>query len=290
MRHRLWKNANNRIGSLLIVAGFLFILPFAGCGRLAPKTTALRNIHESYRIEFQKFLQLSVPAPAETPGLANNVADQPAFAETLRMIRDYRLQHGEDSKEVAHLKVLEGMIYLQSGQTGMAQILARDIRDAQSSLSSGTGTSSRDQLLAANFGFLVNGWDTIKEGREDLEAARKLEAAADSIKKELDKLDPSKLARPEVDEGAVYIATTSAIFYTWVGKILSIQNPDKSCWCGKGSELIGRFLTKSEKEMAEKADLKNVPSGRIRYISWYGFLSKCAGTQAEGKTCRVPEN
>ena len=103
---------------------------------------------------------------------------------------------------------------------------------------------------------------------------RKLETAADNIKNELAQLDSSKLAQPEVDERAIYLATTAAIFYVWVYQKRSIAEPNsKPQWFGKGQELIGRFLSESERKAAAGTSTA-VPSVRLRYISWYGYLAQ----------------
>ena len=264
----------------ILLAWLLIALALAGCVRLAPRTTALNTIHQSYRTEFQQFLPLTIPAPGKI--MSEPIApasDQPAFAQTLREIREYRLKYGEDSRESAHLKVLEGMIYLQSGQIGMARLLQDDLQEAGRNLNSGTGAFTRDQLLAANFSSLVDGWEQILLAVKLDEGFKveKLEAAADRIAKALTSLDASKLAQPDVDEGAIYIATTAAIFYVWVYNSHSSETPDpRAVWFKKGSDLIGRFLTETEKKIARQADQRTSPGGRLRYLSWYGFLTGTA--------------
>ena len=268
----------------------LIVTLLAGCRHVAPKTEALKKVHDSYRTDFQLYLQQSLPVPKADPAPPGTRADQPAFAETLREIRDYRVRFGEDSPEAAHLKVLEGMIYLQSGQFGMARLVAPDVSSAQSKLMSGTGDYARDQLLAMTFPDLISGWQEIANvSSTQGMSLSNLINAADGIKAKLDGLDRTKLAKPEVDEGAVYVATTAAIFYVWAFRQCSRQgqNPRPPCslpntqaqWFGKGQELIGRYLTDTEKKAAQDVNLTNVSAGRLRYISWYGFLSHPAPPQ-----------
>jgi hypothetical protein len=268
----------SRSARAVTLIAILAVTAFNGCARLSPKTTALKKIHESYRIDFQQFLQQSIPEPTQNPKTPASKQDQPAFAETLREIRDYRLKYGENSQEAAHLKVLEGMIYLQSGQFGMAHLVEPDVSNAQSGLKSGTGAYTRDQLLAMAFPNLLQGWEEVQKqfdttpGHVGADVAI-VEKAADGIKDKLDNLDKTKLAQPEVDEGAIYLATTAAIFYVWVYALRSRQEPNsKPQWFGKGAELIGRYLTDMEKRAAKDATVTNVPAGRLRYLSWYGFL------------------
>ncbi|HEY7496185.1 MAG TPA: hypothetical protein VIH59_34415 [Candidatus Tectomicrobia bacterium] len=248
-----------------------------GCTYVSPKTTALQHVHETYRSEFAEFI---VPQPGNNPTIPSLKADEPAFAETLREIRGYRMRYGENTPEAAHLKVLEGMIYLQSSRLGMAQLVQQDVQNAQSKLKSGTGHYTRDALLAHTFAHLLQGWQEIADFNDKndktLAEPGKLQMAADGIKNELDQLDRSKLAQPEVDEGAIYLATTAAIFYVWVYKLKSdAQEADgkKAIWFKKGAELIGGFLSETEKNAAaQAADAMNSPASRLRYLDWYGYL------------------
>jgi hypothetical protein len=269
-----------RLASVICCAMFLC----AGCASVLPQTTDLQKVHEAYRADFQKSMGLFVPGVSESPALSRTNSDQPHFADTLRAIRDYRVTYGEKSQEAAHLKVLEGMIYLQTGQTGMARLLAPDVRSAEGSLASKTGSYLRDQLLARVFYSLVDGWDQIGQKSPD---AAKLQLAADHIALELKSLDSQKLAVSEVDEGAVYIATTAAIFYVWVYRQNSFACEDEAKYPNKkqctdtikkqtivkGRDLIGLFLSDTEKKAAE-ATPTDVPPGRLRYLNWYGWLQK----------------
>ncbi len=268
----------NRMRQAMIAGLILLYLVLAGCAYILPETTALDKIHETYRLDFQKYVQLSVPVASTQPTLMPVGKEHPLFADTLRKIRDYRVKYGEDSQEAAHLKVLEGMIYLQSGQVGMARLVASDVQAAQSKLISKTGSYTRDQLLAGTYPDLIAGWEQIVNKGTD---AGKLKAAADRIGAELRGLDKSKMAEPEVDEGAVYLATTAAIFYVWVysKEVFSCAGA-KVCadglrkdYFGKGKDLIGMFLSETEKKAAaDKSRSADVPPGRLRYISWYGYL------------------
>ncbi|MFY9608694.1 MAG: hypothetical protein WAU45_08790 [Blastocatellia bacterium] len=262
----------------------LFVVATAGCFRFSPKTTALKQVHKTYRTEFAEFM---VPPPGADPQLQKPAANEPAFAGTLQAIREYRTKYGEDSQEAAHLKVLEGMIYLESGRLGMARLIKPDVQNAQSKLKSGTGRYTRDELLAKCFGHLVDGWQEINDFNDNDDATiaehAKLEPAADGIKDQVEKLAKPMLAQPEVDEGAIYLATTAAIFYVWVFKLKSdagLPEVKKSIWFKKGSDLIGDYLSDSEKTAATGAtETKGSQLGRLRYLDWYGFLVREAGRQ-----------
>jgi len=276
----------------------LALLLTAGCARLTPRTTALREIHQTYRAEFDQYLQLTVPAPApdgnvDTPpratvGAAREVAGPAPFATTLREIRGYRIRYGETTREASHLTVLEGMIYLQTGQLGLARLLLPDLRHAADQLGQGSAAAVRDQLLARNFEPLLAGWSALREP-ETRDSARRLATAAAAIGTQLAKLvrsSPSRASDPEVDEGAIYLATSGAIFYAWVGKILSLQAPqDRPCWCEKGRALIERHLSETERRLSSGIDFQSIPAGRIRYLAWYRSLALCAG-ETPGNSCQ----
>ena len=273
---------DNRIFRPLLLLLLPALLLASGCARLTPRTTALRSIHQTYRTEFDQYLQLTVPAPPADgavnarPRAAGEATGLAPFAATLREIRGYRIRYGE----TPHLTVLEGMIYLQTGQLGMARLLLPDLQRAADSLKQGDGAAARDQLLARNFEPLLAGWTALREP-ETRDAARRLAAAAAAIGAQLATLPRS--GAPEVDEGAIYLATSGAIFYAWVGKIISLQaREDRPCWCEKGRALIEPHLSESERRLARGIDYQSIPAGRIRYLAWYNSLAVCAGEKTLG--------
>jgi hypothetical protein len=273
----IWQKPMRIIGLLPFL-----LLALHACAFLSPQSTALKEVHQSYREEFARAIVLP-PLPEEQREAPNQkAAEAPAFPVTLRAIREFKVTYGEGSREAAHLTVLEGMIYLQSGQFGMAKLIAEDVRAAQAHLRSGTGQYTRDELLAKSFGHLLLGWQQIHNFTDTSDSTiaehRKLQQAADGIKAALDSLDASKIAQPEVDEGAIYLATTAAIFYVWVYKLESdagMADATKAKWFTKGYELIGQYLSDTEKKAAEGAiQPGNSPVGRLRYVEWYGYLLK----------------
>lgn len=273
---------DNRIFRPLLLLLLPALLLASGCARLTPRTTALRSIHQTYRTEFDQYLQLTVPAPPADgavnarPRAAGEATGLAPFAATLREIRGYRIRYGE----TPHLTVLEGMIYLQTGQLGMARLLLPDLQRAADSLKQGDGAVARDQLLARNFEPLLAGWTALREP-ETRDAARRLAAAAAAIGAQLATLP--RTGAPEVDEGAIYLATSGAIFYAWVGKIISLQaREDRPCWCAKGRALIEPHLSESERRLARGIDYQSIPAGRIRYLAWYNSLAVCAGEKTLG--------
>lgn len=272
------KGLKRRSVRILILSILLFI--DAGCSILFPRQSALNSIHETYRTEF---IQYMVPPPAEDgKGLSRAITDDSAFVKTLREIRDFRVRYGKVAEEASHLKVLEAMIYLQTGRLGSASLLKSDIMSCAEQLrSKEQGYYTRDYLFAISFGHLVDGWQEVYNASDyddkTVPEIENLEKAALGIEQSLRSLDPSKLAQPEVDQGGIYLATTAAIFYIWVYELRAEEgtiNP-KTDWFKKGRDLIGLFMSQEERKMAvSKEKLPNAAtlSGRMRYLDWYGYL------------------
>jgi hypothetical protein len=160
------------------------------------------------------------------------------------------------------------------------------LQSAQAGLRSGTGQYTRDELLAKTFGYLLQGWQEIHDFGDTSDSTiaehQKIEQAADGIKAALDGLDSSKLADADVDEGAIYLATTAAIFYVWVFELKNqagLPDARKDLWCTRGSELMGRYLSETERKAAagtlQQGGAQNTKAsiGRLRYVEWYGFLT-----------------
>jgi hypothetical protein len=250
----------------------------AGCA-ITPRTAALRQIHQTYQEDFAAF---SLPGPGGMP-LPPAPTNAPAFARTLQAIHDYRLRYPGDSQEGAHLKVLEGMIYLQSGRVGLARAVAGDVKTAGARLGSATGRTVRDQLLARNFDALVKGWSEIREWGDRNSATvaewKPLEQAADALRTDLGTLTAGQLADPDADQGALYLANTAAIFYVWAYALRAVEDPAgaeqaRTKWFDDARQLLGRFLTDTEKRPEAAQDLAADAPGRLRSVLWYDWLGK----------------
>ncbi len=244
---------------LLCAALALITFFLSGCSTITPKAEGLKQVHNTYR---QEFIHLLIPAPGTE---TKQAADSSSFAETLAAIHAFKAKYGEDSVEAQHLVVLEAMIYLQSNQFGMAALMSPLVAQAATKLQSGTGDYVRDQLLASSFDYLLTGWQETKKSSPD---AAKIRNAADGIKSVLDGVNTEDLS--EADDGAIYLATSAAIFYVWVA---DIELEDKAALYKEGSDLIGRFLSDSEKTAAPGSNpTEPARTPRIRYIQWYQFL------------------
>jgi len=271
--------------SLLYFLAAALIL--TGCQTALPRTTALKAVHDTYRADFAA---LTVPAPSAAgnpSGGTNNF-----FNNTLRSIRDFRVSFSNAAPaELAHLTVLEGMIYLQAGRPGMARLAANEVAAAGTRLSSTSGTLVRDGLFAENFSALIGGWTEVADADDQLPAggantqtnpeSAKFLHAADSIAQNLiAHANKNQLQTPETDEAALYLATTVGIFYAWAVELKrETEAPDAETVrqekFAAARELIGRFLSPMEKTAA--GDLKvseSIPSGRLRYLQWYQWLSE----------------
>jgi hypothetical protein len=276
---------------LVTLAGLVAALILtAGCPvTLAPKTAALAHVHEVYRDEF---ILLEGPNDLRATRTA---ASSAAFARSLNAIHDYRLAYPGDVQELAHLQVLEGMIYLQSGRFGLAAAVKNDVAAAgqklTSALGAGKGGSSadpngrgklvRDSLFAQNYSALLDGWNQTRSPSQRVEA---LEAAADELANNLKALSPQQRPEIERDGGALYLATSAAIFYTWAsareGELNFASNPErkaelaakKKARDAKARAIIGEFLTPAEKAADISQDINGVPQGRLRYVLWYHYF------------------
>lgn len=270
------------------LAFVLLALTAIGCDRVFPVRADLGAVHDAYRSEFaSSFIPAANPArPREET--CRPLVGEASFAKTRQAIRDFRVKYGTDRPESAHLTVLEGMLFLQAGNTGKARLHEANVKKAKDKLVSGTGHLNRDYLFADSFGLLIAGWeiicDRLKAGfvLEPGEVALAMKKTADAIEKKLVFYKKEgKLASPEADEGGIYLATTAAIFYSWTYKFFvdACLLPPEPCpakadttHLEAGHDLIGSFLSPAEISLAE--DYAGAPIGRLRYIMWYNLLGK----------------
>lgn len=194
-----------------------------GLPKLLPQKQALSDIHDIYR---EEFAELFLSAQGEEPQCLSNLpsATQPTFSRTRTAIRAYRVQFGSKEAEAAHLTVLDAMMHLQVGNVGLASLLKSDVETAKGKLVSQTGRFTRDFLFAEYFDPLVEGWRvvcdlTASPPKVSTGAAEKLEIAASEITTGLTaSAKAGQLADPDADQGAVYLATTAAVFNVWAVK------------------------------------------------------------------------
>lgn len=289
----------------------LVLLALCGsCSLFAPKASGLAEVHTIYAEEFARLI---VPAPTggdtvqpadvQGPGARNTPKVDDPFERTLAAIARYRAHYGENSREAAHLLVLKGMVYLQSGRPGLASLLADAIEAAAGDLRSGNGHETRDSLFAACFADLTDGWREVWHEFDGVEQTfprrRVLEAAADGIAAQLDALPDERLADPMVDSGATYLATSAAVFWMWayvVGRTTGDTDngeppyradaaSHRRAFAAKGATRIARFLLPEERTFVERGgsldELAAQPNARVRYMQWYAALRRIA-TSADG--------
>lgn len=265
----------------LLALVLLLPLLLGGCKAVLPRTAALQSVHEAYRDEFTKFVMID-----PNKALTATAPEHGDFDVTLRRIRDFRASYGEDSPEEAHLTVLEGMIYLQTGRIGMASLISQDVSQKAAKLSSGTGQEVRDKLFAESFKFLVEGWGEIAEqndGDDQLADWSKLREAAVGIETKLNDTNRFKFASAEVDAGGVYLAATAGTFNVWAAQRAREQhqpNADQSRtnWYRESFFVIGRFLGPTERKAAHDESIQKDASpdslARLRYLYWYAWFGK----------------
>lgn len=242
----------------------------AGCAALTPQTYQLEQIHQTYTSEW---VDAEFPPPSQQPGAVNGSGK---FTHTLESIRNYKIQYGTDTRAAAHLTVLEGMIYLQSGSPGMAALLEPDVDAAREVLLTTSGVAARDVIIAVSYPYLVEGWSEIGKGGYDVMIERFTDAA-DGIADELANIPPDARAAVDVDSGGAYVATSAAIFYTWAGAV----NPtpeNKKAMAIKGEAVLGPWLSERERTAAVDGTFRDLEWGsRLRYLEWYAWLHDKAG-------------
>lgn len=222
----------HKIRTFLIAAACLAVLSAcetAGQGKSLPKVLpqkqALSDIHDIYRAEFA---ELFLSRGKEEPGCISNLEaeppSQPSFSQTRTAIRAFRVRFGTEEAEAAHLTVLDAMMHLQVGNVGLARLLENDVEGAKGKLVSQTGRFTRDFLFAEHFESLLQGWRvvcdlTAEPPKTSERATGRLETAASEIATSLTaSAKAGRLADPDADQGAIYLAATSAIFNVWAVK------------------------------------------------------------------------
>jgi hypothetical protein len=234
------------------------------------KAAALGSVHKIYQ---EEFAAVALPGPSQRPSAPTN---EQAFQRTVAAINEFKKTHGTDGAEAAHLSVLEGMAYLQSGQIGRARLMREEVKQAAPKLRSSDGSYTRDELLARSFEPLLTGWEQVRNagsGSNVSPSSTQFKQAADGIEEVLTGLDARRLAAPEVDAGAKYLATSSAIFRVWYG---SMQRAQKAAAYQQGATLVGRFLSAEEKQAAETNNVAQLPAPRQRFAAWYRFLRQAS--------------
>lgn len=199
------------------LAGAL-VLAVSGCSWLSPKTAGLQSVHQAYEEEFVELFLNQPTGEAECVSQASG--EQPSFARTRAEIRAYRLKYGADSTEAAHLTVLDAMMHLQVGNVGLARLTVERLEQEQGRLLSQSGELTRDYLLAEYIKPLIAGWEEVcglaageAGGADRLET---LSRATTTLRSGLtEQKAEGELADPAADQGAIYLATTAAIFSRW---------------------------------------------------------------------------
>lgn len=142
--------------AIKIIALGILSVALSGCLVIFPKTEDLRTVHKTYREEFHSAVDFRhVVSADETAGLDETVRG--SFEKTLAAIADYRRKYPDAQKQKAHLDVLQGMIYLQTGQFGLATLMTDKVAAAGTVLT-GDGIVPRDVLFANSFEVLLAGW------------------------------------------------------------------------------------------------------------------------------------
>ncbi len=262
----------NRLALLLI------LVSLTGCTVLTPKTYQLEQIHQNYTTEWAESvsaLPLASPNPTVVDGKGS-------FTKTLAGIKNYKTEHGDTSKVAAHLTVLEGMIYIQTGKPGMAKLLEPEVKAAREKLKSATGVVTRDYLFADCYEYLTQGWEAISKSGIDV-IPKDFIDPADKIKEKLNKIPKENRAAADVDSGGAFVATTAAIFYIYA-HASDMDNIKLEDMAKKGKEVLKPWLSKNEICSVEKGIYKKSEfdwGSRFRYMEWYDFLHTGSGRETQ---------
>ena len=247
---------------------------------------ALRSVHDTYLSEFQASLT------RENDGLTAEKALDPSnknqFPVTLTAISSFRSEYPSSTNAIKHVSVLEAMVYLQSGQYGLARLAAKNAQAMPGNLSTYKDGLIRDQLFLSaltdpNGQGLIDAWELIEStGNPSLEKAPLFEKMGDNL---------SRLAQnskaPANDEGKTYVAAVAAICYQWAmaGKIIAVkgtpgQKEELKKVIGleygqKMMDALDPHLTDAEKQ-ASDAELRELArwSARYRYVRLYHIGKK----------------
>lgn len=268
----------NRLALLLVLVSLMVLM--TGCNALTPKTYQLEQIHQNYTMEWAEWSPLALSLAGANPAIK---IGEGSFKKTLAGIKNYKQIYGDASEVAAHLTVLEGMIYIQTGKPGMASLLSPEVIKAREKLKSATSVAARDYLYADCFDELTKGWGAIyqitKEG-----ISKKPEdfiGPAGEISKKLSKISKETRAAADFDSGGAYVATSAAIFYLWAyftspeDSNFSLKDMSK-----KGKDILKPWLSQDEICSVEKGVYKNEEfdwGSRRRYLDWYDYLQKKSG-------------
>ena len=261
-----------------VVLSTLIALVIASC-----VTGALQSVHDTYQSEFQASLTRGNDGSNKKEALDPSNTNQ--FPVTLTAIASFRSKYPNNTNAIKHVSVLEAMIYLQSGQYGLARLAAKNAKEMPGSLSTFKEGLIRDELflqamtVEGNKG-LIDAWELIDATETPgLENAVLFTEIGDNL---------SNLARsnkaPAHDEGKTYIAAVAVICYQWAmeGKKLAVTGnaAQREALNEAIEKEYGEFmmaalaphLTDTEKQ-ASDAELKELArwSARHRYVRLYHF-------------------
>lgn len=145
------------------------------------------------------------------------------FDQTLALISDADTASGPTVG--AFFTLLEGLIYLQTGALGEAQLIAPEVATAARTLET-DGVARRNVVLARTYSELVTGAlavDSLPSAnafdggaqKQRIEAAKAITSSADDVTRKLCDAGP-------VDEGAAFVAAYQASFLVEADRALSL--------------------------------------------------------------------
>jgi hypothetical protein len=201
---------------------------------------------------------------------------------TLTAISSFRSEYPNRTNAIKHVSVLEAMVYLQSGQYGLARLAAKNAREMPGDLSTHKDGLIRDQLfllaLTDEGGLgLIDAWELIESTTApSFEKTPRFKRLGDNL---------SSLA----EESKAYVAAVAVLCYQWamVGEKSAVtgrpeekQRRLKEIEKKYGElmiEALGPHLTNAEKNASDD-ELKKLArwSARYRYVRLYHIGKKLA--------------
>ncbi len=306
----------NRASIRAVFSAALLAAILAACAPLLPKKADIDAVHAAYSAEFSSaFIGDGSGPKAGGDVCAGNVSPaQGSFPRTLQAIHDYQVKYRDDPSvqaEKNHLTVLKGMIYVQTGNTGIARAVAPDV--AKATIQGTDDRSVRDSMFQEAYPALVEGWEAVcdllkargasgmfgySDSGKSASSEKRLTGSADALA-QLTRSGTAKVKQSGVstDEGGIYLATTAAIFYYYAYRVQHDScalDPKRACGdpdqlLRKGASAIEPFLTQDERKVANAGDsgpsgeqwLEVVPKRRQQYVQWYAFLDQAARSAGE---------
>jgi hypothetical protein len=290
----------------------ILVFCISGCATITPRTSDLQNVHQLYREEFLSSALPESPNDQEDIACQPNDGDFSKTLRAIRDYQvKYPQADSRITQHLYVLEAMIWLQSGRPGMARLIQkdfIKTNEIvkggkaqypRDAlfAANLEALIDGWMAYCILDAKGGPFPETEFTAKQ--------RTLQTAAGKIRTNLESIETTD---PAVDEGALYLSASATIFQMWASKIkadqcllgrdctaigLSKEDIENTCGNNKNCKvkkrkqavsemktkdlgayqhLLGRFLSESEKRLAESGELQTAQAGRLRYLALYSIL------------------